>query len=415
MIGALVTAVVVACGDSAGSSPGVTDLPTAAPTESPSALGPLEPEVARIEEHIRVLSEEIGVRTAGSPEEQEVIEYAKGQLERWGYQVEIQAFEVSHELLRSAGVTAGDRKIEALPFLGSPSGVVTAPLVDAGTGREEEFPSEADGAIVLIQRRDVPFVDMAARAKAAGAVAVVVANKEPELFQFGFFDPIGIPFVAIDGRDGDALRALLADGPVEATVEVEEQRELTAHNVIARPDSGECRTLSGGHYDSVPVAPGANDNASGAGTVLELARAAAAAELSGNCFALFGAEEIGLEGSAFFVSELSAEERENLRAVFNYDVVGGEGSPALIGSPELGAQADALADRIGVPARPDTLPEGASSDHASFLNAQIPALMLTTPGFGRIHTAQDTVRNLEPLFLDEIATLGFALMEENDG
>ncbi len=58
-----------------------------------------------------------------------------------------------------------------------------------------------------------------------------------------------------------------------------------------------------------------------------------------------------------------------------------------------------------------SLPENASSDHASFLDAGIPALMLTTE-FGLSHTEEDTLANLEPALLEPIATLGFALLQE---
>ncbi|MGB2696017.1 MAG: M28 family metallopeptidase [Dehalococcoidia bacterium] len=409
------TAVVAfACGGGASTPVPTSGAPTGVSTES-NGLGPPAPELSRIEEHIHVLSDEIGVRTAGSPEEQEVIEYARGLFERWGYQVEIQPFEISSDLLRAASVSAAGDNIKALTFRGAASGTVTAPLVDVGAGGEGEFPSDARGAVVLIQRKDVRFIDMATRAKAAGAQAVIVANRDPELFQGGFSEGNDLPFLAIDKRDGEALRDRLAAGAVEVTIKVEAPRKLTAHNVIARPEDGKCRTVSGGHYDSVPVSPGANDNASGAATVLELARATAAEHRSGDCFVLFSAEEIGLVGSGQFVLHLTEQERAGVVAVFNYDVVAGTEPVGLIGSRTLAAQADALGNELGIEARADSLPEGLSSDHVSFLDAGIPALMLTTHGFARIHTAQDTVVNLEPDHLQDIATLGFAMLEKVGG
>ena len=47
----------------------------------------------------------------------------------------------------------------------------------------------------------------------------------------------------------------------------------------------------------------------------------------------------------------------------------------------------------------------------SFLDAGIPALMLTTPQFDFIHTVGDTLANLDATFLDEVAALGFALVQ----
>jgi len=380
-------------------------------------LGPSQPEAARVLEHIRALSVEIGIRPAGSPEEQEAIDYAREQFESWGYDVEVQTFTAAGpDILRLTTVDVEQpeqRHLAAIGFRGGGTGDVSGRLVDAGTGREEEFPPDAAGAIVLIQRQDVLFVDMAQRAQQAGAVAAVVANKEPGLFRGEIDLPTELPVVAISQEDGQALQALLAAGPVEVSLSV--KAEVTAHNVIARPEGSACRTLSGGHFDSVPWAAGATDNASGSALVLELARAAAAAHLSGNCFILFAAEEIGLEGSEYFVSQLSVAEHAALQAVFNYDVVGGNAQPLLVGSAELMDRARVLAEGLGVSVQTSNETRDIGSDHLSFLDANIPALMLTTPDFERIHTPDDTFANLEPTFLGEVAELAFALLREVAG
>src|SRR2546427_90728 len=61
-----------------------------------------------------------------------------------------------------------------------------------------------------------------------------------------------------------------------------------SHNVVAKPPGKQCRLVVGGHYDSVPAGPGANDNASGTATAIEMARAMAAdGTLDPVCFVLF--------------------------------------------------------------------------------------------------------------------------------
>src|SRR5690606_4647056 len=91
-----------------------------------------------------------------------------------------------------------------------------------------------------------------------------------------------IPAVSLSQEQGQALLELLeANAGAEARVLVEgaETGEHTSHNVIAtkyptnkKKDTGEV-ILIGSHMDSVPEAPGANDNASGTAVTLELARA----------------------------------------------------------------------------------------------------------------------------------------------
>jgi Zn-dependent M28 family amino/carboxypeptidase len=66
--------------------------------------------------------------------------------------------------------------------------------------------------------------------------------------------------------------------------------------------------------------------------------------MGSNCFVLWGAEEIGLVGSRFYLNSLSAEQKSKLRAVLNFDMVGfGEQAWWLIGTPDLQRRAQAVA------------------------------------------------------------------------
>ncbi|MCI0777090.1 MAG: M28 family peptidase [Chloroflexi bacterium] len=367
-------------------------------------------------EHIRVLSSQIGARVAGSPQEDAAAAYASDQFEAWGYEVEVQDFQAEGaDLQRYATLTVeGPEGVEFIvaALSGSRSGEPRGRLVDAGTGQPEEFTADASDNILLIQRDDVPFLDMATRALEAGAAGVLIVNKEPGRFP-GVLEPVvDIVAAGISQADGEVLRELLTEGEVEVTLNV--RASVTAHNVFARPASGTCRTLSGGHYDSVPWSPGAYDNASGSAIVLELARAAASAGLSDHCFVLWGGEEGGLQGSRFLISELTDSEIELLEGVFNYDAAAGPGDPQLIGTTSLADQAKALADELSLTATITMLPENAGSDHAVFLEAGIAALMLTAPDPGTLHTAGDTFENLIETSLQPIADLGFALLQAID-
>lgn len=401
---------------SESSAPPPTGTATPLPTPTTVDLGPPQPEVERIVEHIRVLSDEIGTRVAGSPQQDATVEYARELLEGWGYVVEVQDFPAEGaDLQRYATVTVDEpRQLEmiAVGMFDSPSGRVRALLIDAGTGQPEDFPVDAAGAIVLIQRLDVPFLDMATRALEAGAGGVIIANREPGRFPGILDPPVDIITVAIDQADGEALRELLAAGQVEVEVNVRET--VTGRNVIARPESGVCRTMSGGHYDSVPWSPGAYDNASGSAIVLELARSAAVAGLSDHCFMLWGGEEGGLLGSRFLVSALTEAELDVLEGVFNYDAAAGPGQPQLIGATALSDRAKELADGLGQDAVVTVLPQNTGSDQFAFLEKGIAALMLTAPDAGTLHTPSDTFDNLITASLQPIADLGFAILQGFD-
>ena len=407
--------VLAACGGSSASSP--TATPVGSPTTIATATsepGPPSPQVERVIEHMRVLSEEIGSRLAGSENIDRAAEYAREQFERWGYVVELQDFSDSRPEVRIFAQVHAEpepRDLHSIVFLGSKPGSVGGRLVDVGSGLDEEFPADTGGAIVLIQRGDTLFNDMAARAKAHGAIGAIVANNKEGLFR-GTIEPrADLPFAAISQVDGEALREQLADGAVEVSIDV--PASIDGTNVIARPPSGTCRTLSGAHYDTVPWARGAVDNASGSALVLELARASSAAGLTDHCFALFSAEEEGLLGSKHFVSLMSEEAKTNLAAYFNYDVVVGGATVDVIGDVDLATEAVALGTQAGGDFVLAKLAQGSSSDHASFSKVGIPVAMMTVDDLGVLHTERDTFefasQHTEPL--QPIADAAFELIQ----
>lgn len=80
------------------------------------------------------------------------------------------------------------------------------------------------------------------------------------------------------------------------------------------------------HYDTSSKTNGIMDNASGVAVAMEIARQLYNKSLPVNIeFVFFGAEEAGLQGSAYFVSQLTQEEKNNTLGCINIDVVGGKG------------------------------------------------------------------------------------------
>ena len=107
----------------------------------------------------------------------------------------------------------------------------------------------------------------------------------------------------------------------------------TSVNVVARPRGFDARSpylLVGAHLDTVAVAPGAEDNASGIAVLLETARRWSSAPGGVPVvFVAFGGEEPrgsgALEhhfGSLHYVAEMSPAERRNLRGMVSMDRVG---------------------------------------------------------------------------------------------
>lgn len=99
-------------------------------------------------------------------------------------------------------------------------------------------------------------------------------------------------------------------------------RNVIAYKPAEPPRYGKARPLVivGAHYDCVAAGTGADDNASGVGVMLELAARLAGEPLPYDLvFIAFGAEEAGLEGSDYYVSQMSKADEDRAIAMVNFD------------------------------------------------------------------------------------------------
>jgi Zn-dependent M28 family amino/carboxypeptidase len=201
-------------------------------------------------------------------------------------------------------------------------------------------------------------------------------------------------------------------------------------NVVAIPpdpelDPAEDRhLLVGGHYDTVPGSPGANDNASGVAVVLEVARVLATrpARLP-VVFVAFGAEEgrpgphhRTLAGSMHYAGALSPQERRNLVAMINVDMVGR--GDTLLSTLRINMKRGvhqrmlSLAGRLGVPAREQMTPQ--VSDAVPFASQGVETGWLWTGVEPSYHSPQDTAEKLAPASLDRAGRLILATIRSYD-
>lgn len=189
------------------------------------------------------------------------------------------------------------------------------------------------------------------------------------------------------------------------------------------------RVVICGHYDSYrsSSAPGADDNASGTGAVMEAARIAVPYSFDYTVdFVCFSAEEWGLYGSEHYAAEAS-QSGQNIVAVLNLDMI----SYTDVTPEDLDLVCNNssawLADRFTavtaeyVPALPCLKVVDASltwSDHASFWNEGYSALCGiedvadTNPYY---HTPQDTIDKLNFGFYTQVARAVLAVAADIAG
>jgi aminopeptidase YwaD len=398
---------------------------TAQPTIAPTASARPTPGEAipafsgeRALDDVRWLAETVGSRPAGSDAERQAAEGLADRLRRLGYDVALQPFPVRRFEDRGSALALHEQpgaQLEVRALLNSAAGTASGRLVDAGLGRSQDLDGlDLQGAIALIKRGELTFAEKARNVAAAGAAGALIYNNESGSFQGMLPEQASIPVAAISDADGRYLIELLANRQLTAELTVDARMiEATSNNVVARlPGPAEQVIVLGAHYDSIAEGPGANDNASGTATVLELARVLPALDLPYTLqFVLFGAEEIGLVGSRYYVDSLTPLDRERIRAMLNFDMVGVGDQPMIGGSDELVDLAIELAEQNS--AGLGRLGGGAidRSDQASFLNAGIPAIFFHRSDDPRYHTAGDRAEYVDADHLAAAGQLALALLE----
>lgn len=381
----------------------------------------------RIYKDIHYLSEILGPRVTGTEAEKQAAQFIKERLESYGYKVETQEFKIPDQMMGSLK-TADGKQIDMNVAAGSaatPKEGLTLPLYDAKLGKAEDFTADAAGKIALISRGELTFADKVANAVAAGAAGVIIYDNvdQPGPLNPSIGGETTVPVAGISKASGEALRNdILAQGKT-VTLTVEKLGSATSKNIIATrtPDKGSNHDIVhvSAHFDSVPFAPGANDNASGTSVALELARVLKSYPIDKELrFVFVGAEEIGLVGSEYYVSQLSQNELKRSIANFNMDMVGTDWDKATaIFMNAVDGKANIVSDtalatakRIGTPSELILYQRG-SSDHVSFHDAGIPAInfIRREPGTANLepyyHTPQDTIEHISKERLKEAGDL----------
>ena len=377
---------------------------------------------AAARQQVDALAGQIGSRPAGSAAYDRAVSYAADQLRQWGYQPTLQTFPLQTYDDRGSQVDVIDSgtQIAADTLTYSIAGDVQAPLVAAGLGQPTDLAGvDLRGKIALIQRGTLRFSDKVANAAAAGAVGVIVYNDSSGRVQGSLLRPEAVPAATISDESGQQLLDLLARGPLTVRLVVDASTEdRSGTNVVAelpgsRPDAG--TVVFGAHLDSVPAGPGANDDGSGSAVVLELARELAERSPSQRPlnlrFALWGAEELGLYGSRYYVQNLSDAERHAVLANVNLDMVGVGQSWQFGGTDDLVQVALGAANDLGQRAVPLRGPLSGASDHASFLDAGIPAVFLYRVQDPNYHTAGDVADLVDPDALAQAGTIAEKVLD----
>lgn len=380
-----------------------------APAMTPAG-GPPTHEGSRALAHVAELAKT--PRVSGTPGEDRAAQYIRAQFTAAGYATEIIEFEYEGDQFRAGSVKAGSAAVEGLTLAGSTGGTASGPAIYVGIADAESVRGkDLRGKIAVADRGAATFNEKFTNVANAGAISLVVVNNRAGSFNGNLTTEARIPVVSVSQEDGAAILAAARAGSNIAVDAPPTVGSSKAKNVVARPRAGSsCEILVGGHYDTVPGAAGANDNASGTANVLELGRALAADGLDeGLCFATFGAEESGLHGSKDFVDQLRGE--SGLPQYFlNLDVTGIGTGAQVIGDPEFVQEVLEVARELNIPALKSSLPANSGSDHQSFDAAGVPAVWFFSGEFETIHSPEDVTGDIDEAELDRLGELAYAVI-----
>lgn len=383
-------------------------------------------DAARAIEHVRYLSEEIGTRPGGLEGEYRAAKYIADTLKSYGYDVEYQYFPVADQYIGSVALDDGT----VWEMGAAPNGKISdeavraqAIFVEDGTS-VDHFPSDVAGKIVVMTRNTNTNsmrtqVDNAVNLGAAGVILQSLTGGRGNLgstFNPSLSSRYDVPVFGASYIHVEWMKEEMAKGPFEISLTAEHYSNLLSTNVIAsKAPKGQAKgketkeIILGAHHDSVVGAPGANDNASGVGLMLEIARVFKSYNTEKELkFIAFGSEERGLLGSRYYVEQLNQEQRNNIEAVFvpdmvatNYDKATHLYAMTVNGSRNLVTDSTMAAGaRLG---NSDILPGTfGSSDHVPFHNVGIPAALFIWMGIDSwsplvyhiekvYHTPQDTI------------------------
>ncbi len=268
------------------------------------------------------------------------------------------------------------------------------------------FGAKAQNALVDVENSLKNYVSFITNDSVAGRAAGSKGEKIVAAYIYDVLKNNGLTMLS--PREGDDFKALLKD-------------TIVSQNIIGIVEGYDPKLKNeyiviGAHYDHlgfnkisingkvvVQIYSGADDNASGVAGILELANFIEVNKYMFKrsvIFAFFGAEELGMLGSWYFVNR-SFKEIDNVALMVNLDMVGRSGGDNYMRvftvgqNLELNSIIESLSSRSAslnpVIANTDYFP----SDHINFYEKGIPVALFTSGLHREYHTHKDIADRLD--------------------
>jgi hypothetical protein len=390
-----------------------------------------------IERHIRVLTEDIGIRLAGSAQEKQAADYVADQFKQTGAQVHIEDVAVQERavqaeclearihgswhrvncsLLSNAAGTGG-KTLEAAPvFFACETDYQKKDLSFLSGKAVVHLGSHIENAdqyrrLVEAKPAFVLFVDV----RYPGKVATSDGMFPSYVHAYGALPIVSMAFLdawSWQEKKASSIRLSVTGG----------MRAAVSPNVIAElpgtdPETG--LILAAGHHDTQADSVGADDNATGVAMVLELARTLSKVPRKRTIRLIsFGAEEQLSAGSAAYVRQHREELTAQGQFMLNFDACG-----SLLGWTELFCSGpDPMGDYLShffvaqeeyIKLNCEVIPY---SDHFPFTACGVPSAWVTrlncTSGRFFHHRPDDTISRVSSEKLAKLSLISHSILSQ---
>ena len=249
----------------------------------------------------------MGHRQVGTKNDKLAAQYIKDQFENMNIEVEIQEFEFESFEYTNVSFEVGDKQITVVGLGFNPY--------------KNKRIFEGTALLIDLNDNEIHFAQEEIEGK------VIVANNWDDHFRLLRYKPKLI--IYIDSLEFEKLKT---HSKLSFKLNVEgEYKKYGSANIMGKVGNNRSSSkeiLITAHFDTYRKNnPGASDNASGVGVVLELARYFKRIEGELNCtvkFVCFGGEEIGIIGSRNYLYD-NVNSLKQCELLFNIDDVGGNG------------------------------------------------------------------------------------------
>lgn len=351
------------------------------------------------------------VRYGGTPAEKQAADFILSEIEAAGGKGELMPFQIAASTYSSHStkvIAPYELDIKTVPF--GMCGNVPAPGKDlkffyAERGNARDFYGHDDlsGYVVMVNSLTLDVYKELVKRNASAIFAIMGKyyhdngeaglygrNLRPKFLEVGV-----VPTFYINAHDATEL---VRNNAEIIHIELEQtDGEATSHDVLAVIEGSEKSDESivlTGHFDSLPVGPGAWDNATGSAALMGLYHYFLQNQPKRTLrFVWCGSEEQGLLGSKAYIAQHDELVEKNIKFCFNFDMCGtvlGPNNIMITGGKELEDFVDLFCRenaysanyRVGVH----------SSDSAPFADRGIPGIGLSRgTTTAEIHTSRDTI------------------------